>query len=252
MGRLALAGRAVLDFLLPPTCLCCDESVAAPGLMCRNCFQRMTMISEPLCQCCGVPFTVPLQASQAGHCPDCEEAPRPFGRARAPFCYDAQSRPVILAFKYSDRPELARVLAPHMVRAGAAMLTDADWLIPVPLHRRRLMARGYNQAALLAQSVARLCGVPALPDALARSRPTAPLGGHDAVGRATILQGAITVRPQRFAAIAGKRVVLVDDVMTTGATVASCAAALWDADVASVDVLAAARVPSPALDPDGL
>jgi ComF family protein len=248
LGLVWRAGRAVLDFLLPPSCLCCDEAVDAPGQICRDCFRRMSFISDPMCQCCGVPFTVAVQGNACGHCPDCEEAPRPFVRARAPFRYDLQSRPVLLAFKYSDRPELAQALAPHMVRAGAALLAEADWLIPVPLHRRRLMTRGYNQAGLLAQAVSRLSSVPALVDALWRPRATAPLEGHDGLGRARILQGAITVRPTRCRQIADSRVVLIDDVLTTGATVSACAAALLDADAAAVDVLAAARVPSRVLD----
>jgi ComF family protein len=242
------AGRALLDFLLPPACLCCDEAVDAPGQMCRDCFRRMSFISEPMCQCCGVPFTVPHQGGISGVCTDCEEAPRPFGRARAPFRYDLQSRPVLLAFKYSDRPELALALAPHIVRVGAELLADADVLVPVPLHRQRLMARRYNQAALLAQAVSRLSGVPVLLDALLRQRATVSLSGHDAIGRSRILRGAIAVRPSRFPQISGRRVVLMDDVLTTGATVATCAEVLLDADAASVDVLAAARVPSRVLD----
>jgi ComF family protein len=241
IAALGQVGRTVLDFLLPPTCLCCDETVAAPGEMCGHCFRRVTMITEPLCACCGVPFTMPMQGGATGHCTACEEAPRPFRRARAPFRYDAQIRPVILAFKYADRPELAGLLAPHMVRAGAELLAGADWLVPVPLHRRRLMSRGYNQAALLARAVSRLSGVPILLDALVRGRATQPLEGHTALGRARILQGAIAVRPSRWASLLGRRVVLVDDVLTT---VAACAEMLLEADAASVDVLASARVPS--------
>jgi ComF family protein len=241
-------GRSLLDFVLPPTCLSCDEAVDVEGQLCPHCFRRLSLISEPMCSCCGVPFTVAEQGGLSGECADCHEAPRPFRRARAPFRYDPESRPVILALKHADRPELAAPLARHMVRAGAELLADADLLIPVPLHRRRLISRRYNQAALLAQAVSRLCGLPVLVDALVRHRATAPLGGYDAVGRAQILHDAIAVRPGRFAQIAGRRVVVIDDVLTTGATVCACADALLDADASAVDVLAAARVPNRTLD----
>jgi len=237
-------GRALLDVLLPPSCLACDETVDVEGQLCSVCFGRISLISAPICGCCGVPFTIPLQGGSAGLCADCAEAPRAFGRARAPFRYDAASRPVLLAFKHSDRPELAASLARHMVRAGAELLAEADVLIPVPLHRRRLRARCYNQAALLAQAVSRLSRVPVLVDALVRPRATEPLGAFDAAGRETVLRGAIRLRPSRFDQVTGRRVLLIDDVLTTGATASACCEALHDADVRSVDVLAAARVPS--------
>jgi ComF family protein len=242
------AARGLLDAVLPPTCLACDEAVDVEGQLCAGCFQRISLISEPMCRCCGVPFTLRTQGGRSGECPDCEESPRPFHRARAPFRYDLQSRPVVLALKHYDRPDLAEKLARHMIRAGAELLAEADLLIPVPLHRRRLLYRTYNQAALLAQAVSRLTGVAVLVDALVRHRSTVPLGGYDAVGRARILRDAIAVRPRRFSDLAGRRVVLVDDVLTTGATVGACAIALLDADVAAVDVLAAARVPNRTLD----
>ena len=164
---------------------------------------------------------------------------RPGARRAPPLAYDAQSRRLLLPFKHADRPELAHALARMMARAGAALLARADVLVPVPLHRFRLLHRRYNQSALLAQSLQRLSGVPAVPDALRRIRATQSLGELAAEARARMLAGAIAVR--RPAAIAGRHVLLVDDVLTTGATARDCTRALLEAGAAGVDLLVAAR-----------
>ena len=237
LRRLAGVG---LDLLLPLSCLACDETVTFEGALCVACFTRLEWVGEPLCVCCGVPFV----AGEARLCTDCTDSPPMFERARAALRYTKESRPILLAFKNSDRTELARGLAVHMARAGGALLASAEVLVPVPLHRSRLFARRYNQAALLARALSRLSGVPSLPDALQRGRATEKLGHHGAAARARIItQGAIAVRPRHRERLAGRRVLLIDDVLTTGATAQACAAALHEADVAAVDVLAAARVP---------
>lgn len=140
------------------------------------------------------------------------------------------------------------MLAPHMARAGAALLRQADLLVPVPLHRHRLSQRRYNQAALLAAAIARIAGVPAALDALIRQRATASLDTKSAVERAETVRDAFALRPARAGLLAGRSVVLVDDVMTSGATANACAAALLAGGARSVDVLVAARVPDPRLD----
>jgi ComF family protein len=170
-----------------------------------------------------------------------------FRHARAALRYDTQGRRLILPFKHADRTELASVLAPHMARAGAALLRDADLLVPVPLHRGRLFRRRYNQAALLAQAVARIADRPAVPDALRRERATASLGEKSATERTAEVAGAFAVRPSRAKQIVGKQVLLIDDVMTSGATANACADVLLAAGATSVDVLVAARVPDPRL-----
>lgn len=244
---LGAAARTALDFLLPPVCLTCDRPVDGAGRFCADCFRRTAFVTEPCCRACGTPFAHAQQGGAEHLCTTCRAHPPPWRRARAALRYDAQAQRVVLPFKYADRPELAAALATLMARAGAALLREAQVIVPVPLHRRRLLARRYNQAALLAQALARLSGVPSVPDLLARRRATAPLGQLGAAARAAALDGAIAVRPHRAARVAGRPVLLVDDVMTSGATAAACTAALLAAGAAEVDVLVAARVPDPRL-----
>jgi ComF family protein len=220
---------------------------AAPGLLCADCFRQTGFITEPFCARCGVPFANAALGGVEQLCPGCRAAPPVFLRARAALRYDAQGRRLILPFKHADRTEIAAVLAPHMARAGATLLREADLLVPVPLHRGRLFRRRYNQAALLAKAVARIAGRTCLPDALVRQRATASLGEKSAAERAAAVAGAFAVRPSRAPRLHGRRVVLIDDVMTSGATANACAAVLLAAGAASVDVLAAARVPDPRL-----
>ena len=233
---------AALDLVLPHTCPSCEQLVAARGLFCAPCFGRVTLISRPLCRCCGVPFGSHGHAGRLGLCDDCVADPPEFGRARAAFLYDEHSRGLVLSLKHADRTDLARTLAPFMARAGAELLADAELLVPVPLHRWRLIGRRYNQAALLAYELQRIGGLPMLADGLARLRATRSLGHMGRADRALELAGAFAAKLSRQAAIAGRRVLLIDDVMTTGATARGCAAALLAAGAGRVDVLAVARV----------
>jgi ComF family protein len=237
----------ILDVLIPPSCIGCDEAVGRQGLLCSACFHGISFIVEPYCRRCGVPFSAEAQAGPERLCPSCQQHAPVYGQARAALRYNAAARRVILPFKHADRVELAGVLAGHMARAGAALLSSAEVLVPVPVHRARLFRRRYNQAAVLASVLSRRAGVATLPDALLRVRGTSPLAGKSAEERAAELIGAIEARPVRAKQIAGRRVLLIDDVMTSGATANACAAGLMAAGAAAVDVLAAARVPDPRL-----
>ena len=217
------------------------------GQLCPECFRLTGFISEPCCLRCGVPFASAAQGGPDLLCPACHDTPPIFQRARAALRYDAQARRLLLPFKHADRTEIAWTLVPHMARAGAALLHQADLLVPVPLHRRRLFMRRYNQAALLARGLARAARKPMLPDALVRRRATASMGTKSATERAAEIAGAFTVRASRAIRLKGARVLLIDDVMTSGATANACAVALLAAGATAVDVLVAARVPDPRL-----
>jgi ComF family protein len=219
--------------------------VLEPGQFCIACFAATQMISATACRYCSEPFlhASPWGMSQA--CPRCAAYPPVWRQARAVMRYDGQSKRVILALKHSDRPELAHGLGVMMARAGADLLREADLLVPVPLHPARLRARRYNQAGLLARTVGRVSGVSVLLDALVRVRPTLPLGEMSAEQRARAVAGVFAIRRGRSVMLAGKRIVLVDDVLTSGATATGCTQALLSAGAERVDVLVAARVPDP-------
>jgi ComF family protein len=244
---LAATARAALDLLLPPQCLTCDAPVDVPGRFCADCFRQVVFITDPCCDRCGVPFSHAGEGGREKLCPACRAHEPPWGRARAALRYDANSRRVVLAFKHGDRTEYAAALAPLMARAGAALLREAEVIVPVPLHRRRLIARRYNQAALLARALGLLSGVAVVPDALRRTKATVPLGELGAAARAEVVTDVFAIRPGRIAAVAGRRVLLIDDVLTSGATSGACARVLLAAGAAGVDVLVAARVPDPRL-----
>jgi ComF family protein len=241
VAALKPVGLAVLDILLPPSCLACDAPTQTDGQFCLPCFRRVNFVSAPFCASCGVPLPFDAAGGAGGVCRICEASPPAFAQARSALRYDELAKDLILPFKYADRTDLARGLALLMARAGANLLARADVLAPVPLHVRRLRARRYNQSALLAAELARRVGKPVLQDALARRRETVPLGKLGFAERRTELAGTIRVRRD----VKGKAVLLVDDVMTSGTTADACAAALRDAGATRVDVLTAARVPDP-------
>ena len=241
--RPARLGAAALDLLLPPTCILCSAQVDAPGLLCGACFGELNAIGAPFCECCGVPFELAWHAAEGGLCQHCVDTPPPFERARAALNYDKASRRLVLPFKHGDRIEFAAILARLMVRAGAILLREADFLVPVPLHRRRLFVRRYNQAALLARALRRMTGRPVMVDALVRRHATRTLGGKSAAERREEVAGAFAVRPRRASLLEGRRILLIDDVMTSGATAAACAETLLAAGAGGVDVLVAVQVP---------
>lgn len=247
-AHLARLGGALLDALLPPACLTCDSPVDTQGTQCATCWRALHLLTPPFCRRCGVPFLHAGQASAEGLCPGCREHPPSFGAARAALRYDEGAKRLLLPFKHADRTELAGPLAARMAQAGAELLARADLLTPVPLHWRRLLARRYNQAALLGRKLAVGARKPFLPDLLRRIRPTPALEHRGAAERALVLEGAFLVAPGQVARLRGRRVLLVDDVMTSGATAEACTRALLAAGAAGVDVLAAARVPDPRLD----
>jgi len=234
-----LAGRAV-DLLLPAQCLACHAPVADNGTLCPACWSRLKPIERPYCVRLGIPFTFDLGPEALSA--EAIAEPPPFDRARAVAVYDDVARRLVHGLKYRDRLELARWMAAWMVRAGAEVTSTADVVVPVPLHRRRLWGRRYNQSALLAGPVAAMAGKPLANLALQRIRATQQQVGLTADQRDRNVRGAFRAPAEQKAEIAGRRVLLVDDVYTTGATVRAATRALLRGGAAAVDVLTFARV----------
>ncbi|AVQ01191.1 amidophosphoribosyltransferase [Caulobacter segnis] len=229
-------GRGVLDLLLPPASL--DGEIALTGGLSASAFSKVTFLDDPVCDGCGL-----AQAYEAEtRCPACQAKPRAFQRARAACVYDEHSRELILKLKHADRTDLSGLFARWLSRASADLLAEADAVVPVPIHRARLLRRRYNQAAEIARPLARMAGLAYLPDALTRKRDTASQGGKSASGRRRNVAAAFAVPPSKRKLVEGRRIVLVDDVLTTGATAEGCARALLAAGAASVSLSVVARV----------
>ncbi|MBF0094707.1 MAG: ComF family protein [Alphaproteobacteria bacterium] len=232
------AGRRVLDLLLPPQCLGCGALVDEPGALCAACWEAIQFIGPPLCAVCGLPFE--LDPGPGAVCGACAGSPPPYRRARAVMRYDDASRDLILRFKHADRTDAAPAFGRWLARAGAGLLAETDVIAPVPLHRWRLFHRRYNQAGLLAVQLGKVSGVEASPALLSRRRHTPPQGGPESPGRESNVRGAFAV--SRPASVHGRSVLLVDDVMTTGATLAECARELLRSGAREVNALVLARV----------
>jgi ComF family protein len=238
-GVLRAAFGSAVDLALPPLCPACREPVIGQAL-CADCWAKLSFIAPPYCERLGIPFAYDpgpgILSMQA------IAEPPAYGRARAAVRYDDVARTLVHAFKYGDRLDLAPTLGLWMARAGRELLADADAIVPVPLHWRRLWARRFNQSALLAEAIAKDGGRSVAYDALKRVKATAQQVGLTRAQRADNIQGAFRVTVAGKAAVAGRRLVLVDDVLTTGATAEGCARALLRAGAANVDVLTFARV----------
>ena len=233
--------RFMLDFALPPRCPGCGAIVADPNRFCLDCWRSLAFLGEPCCLRCGLPFA--FAGSSAAECGRCLAEPPPFDRLRAAVAYGEVSRRVALKLKYSGRPGLASTLAHFMLRhlepeggEGRALL------VPVPLHRWRIWKRGYNQSALIATALARRSGVPAELDLIRRTRATPPLRDLGRRERALAVRGAFALAPGARPGLAGRRIILVDDVYTSGATASACARILKRGGAASVEILCWARV----------
>ena len=236
-GRLRRIGRAVIDGVLPPRCLSCGEIVDEPDALCGRCWGGITFFAPPWCVLCGLPFPHPM--GEDALCGACARGRPSWDQARAVLRYDKHSRRFILGLKHGDHTHVAGALGRWMHRAGSEVLAGADLLVPVPLHWTRLFSRRYNQAALLAHAIRAAGGPEVAADWLVRRRRTPSQGHLGPVARERNVRGAFAVRARR--SVAGKRVVIVDDVMTTGATVEECARVLLRAGAASVGVLTLAR-----------
>jgi ComF family protein len=235
--------RGLIDLALPPQAH--DEArrgadiVQSAGLAAAA-WTRITFIEAPICDRCGAPFEYDL--GDGALCAACQARQPAFDHARAACLYDEHSRDLILKFKHADRTDLAGQFARWIARAAADILPDLDAVAPVPLHRWRLLGRRYNQAAEIARPLARLAGLRYLPDAVVRGRATRSQGGRSGSGRRRNVAGAFAVPTGWRARVEGRRILLVDDVLTTGATAEGCCRVLKAAGAARVDVAVIARV----------
>jgi ComF family protein len=241
------SAAAVVDALLPPLCLGCQAVVGTPGTLCASCWAKIGWLAPPLCACCGLPFEFApgLGVDEDVRCAACLRDPPAFARARAVFRYDEASRNLILSFKHADRTHAAPAFGQWLARAGGELLQQADIVAPVPLHWLRLAWRRYNQAALIAQCAAEAAKRRCVPDLLSRRRRTPSQGELGRAERRRNVRRAFAVHPRHADAVRGARILLVDDVFTTGATAEECAATLLAAGAMAVDVLTVARVVRP-------
>lgn len=241
---------AGLDWLYPRRCLACEAETQSLGALCADCWAETAFVAEPLCRRCGAPlaFAAPgASAGAAARCPSCRDLTIRWRETRAATQYAGGARRLVLALKHGDRLEAARPMGRWMARAGAPLLApDAEgrspWLVPAPLHWRRRMIRKSNQAAALAAAVSRESGAPLAETALRRLRATPQLDGLSRAARAEALREAIAPSDAWSERIAGARAVLIDDVLTTGATLNACAEALQAMGARRVDALVFARV----------
>jgi len=239
--------RLVTDVALPQLCAACREPVESAGL-CASCWSKTGFIAPPYCARLGTPFA--FEDGPSGDGPGrlslaAIADPPAYERARAAVCYDDIAKQLVHALKYADRLDLAPMMGRWMANAGRELLGEADAIVPVPLHWRRQWARRFNQSAQLCEVIAKASGRPVLHGALRRVKATPHQVGLGKSERAQNVQGAFRVSAEGKAEVSGRRLVLVDDVLTSGATVDACTRALLRAGAAAVDVLVFARVVAP-------
>lgn len=229
--------RYVADLFLPPICIRCHEPNSTHGVLCARCWQGISFITPPLCDRLGLPLPyasgddAPVSSMALRH-------PPAYGRARAVARFDGVMRDLIHALKFGDRHECVDLFGRLLRSAGAELLRSADLLMPVPLHRSRLWKRRFNQSAILARWLSAATGVPLELHALHRLTATVSQVGLSREERQRNVAAAFGIAPGAAAHIRSKRVVLIDDVITTGATLDACARVLKDAGAAEVDCLA--------------
>lgn len=242
--------QALVRAIYPPQCLCCEAPVEQDFALCGPCWRDTPFVAGLVCDTCGQPLPG-QEDSGPVQCDDCLRIARPWTRGRAALVYGGNARRMILQLKHGDRLDLARPLGDWLARAAAPILQPGMVVAPIPLHWLRLLKRRANQSALLAARVARITGLPHVPDLLVRNRATPSQEGRGRDARFANLADALRPHPRRIAQARGRHVLLVDDVMTSGATLAAAADALRGAGVADVSVLVLARVPhEPWVTPD--
>ncbi len=233
--------QSALRLLYPSQCISCGEALAEDFGLCGTCWAQTPFITGLICDSCGAPLPGEAAPGETLTCDECLHVKRPWSRGRAALLHRDNARRLVLALKHHDRTDLARPAGRWLARALAPIRRPGMLIVPVPLHWTRLIARRYNQAALLARALARETGLEYAPDALIRPRRTPPLKGAGRLQRFATLQGAIRLHPKRTGQLKERDVLLVDDVMTTGATLAAATEAALAAGARDVFTLVLAR-----------
>jgi len=231
--------NSLIDILFPPVCPACKLIVGKHGSLCVDCWNNIHFIEEPFCYKCGTPFAYKI--GEKAICASCMQRKTPYLQARSLFKYDENSKSQILALKYHDKTALAPIFADWLTRIASELADKDPLIIPVPLHYYRFVARRYNQAALLAYALGKRTGLKVLPDTLIKKRKTPPQEGLSRKQREDNLRGAFAIGKNKSALLKGRSVILIDDVMTTGATIEACCRTLNDAGVRDIYILTIAR-----------
>ncbi|AHM03363.1 Competence protein F-like protein, phosphoribosyltransferase domain protein [Roseibacterium elongatum DSM 19469] len=232
----------MLHAVFPPECLNCGARVESDFAICGSCWADTPFILGASCDLCGVALPGQAADDEALICEECHQIARPWSAGRAVMGYGGVGRRLVLGLKHGDRAEIARASGPWLARVGADLVRGAPLLVPIPLHWRRLAQRRYNQSALLAQAFGREAGVEVAPQALLRVRATPSQDGRDREARFRNLTDAIRPHPRHGDCLKGRDIVLVDDVMTSGATFAAATEACRMAGAKEIGVIALARV----------
>lgn len=233
--------ESALRLIYPPQCLACGSMVGQSSGLCGPCWRDTVFTDGLVCDACGVPLPGGAP-DEVAHCDDCLRVARPWARGRAALLYKGVGRKLVLALKHGDRSELADPAAAWMLKAAAPILKTGMLVVPIPLHWRRLLVRRFNQSALLAGALAKQIGFDLCPDLLVRPQATRSLDGFGRDARFQELSGAIKLHPHRGHFVQGRQVLLIDDVMTSGATFAAAAEACLASGASEVCILALARV----------
>jgi ComF family protein len=233
--------QSVLRPIYPPQCLSCDALTESDFALCSDCWRETPFVGGLVCDACGTPL-IGQNDGDAAFCDECLATSRPWSKGRTALLYQDTARRIVLALKHGDRTDLAGPAARWMAQAAKPLLRSYTLIAPVPLHWSRLLKRGYNQSALLANALAKNVERDVIPDLLLRTKRTKALEGHTHDQRFKALDGAISANPKYADQIKGRSVLLIDDVMTSGATLSACTNALHSVGTKEICVLTLARV----------